>query len=528
MSSAPDSSRSPERKSSWWRPLVGIDVRSLAAFRISIALILIYDLITRMYDLEAHYADTGVMPRVDLLKWKDTYSFSLHMMSGLWWVQGILFVAALVAAVYLLVGRHTRLATIASWIFLASLHARNPLIQHGGDSLLRLMLFWAVFVPLGRAFSIDSLLAKGHTASPSRDSGTWVVSMGTLALKLQLCGMYWTTAALKWHPVWVEDGTAVMMALKLDQLVTPFGRFLTQWPEMLQMATFGTMVLEIAGPMLAFVPFFTAPLQMFTVVLFAGFHIFGLAPALYLGTFPFICAACWLIFIPNAFWDRWRFNIPKQDRLEAFFRQIGLAWIRLSGDKEHVVRRPGPGQRFFGWMTQALVAVLIVYVAMWNLRTTNFSKYEKVFPKTINWVSQAFHLGQYWALFAPFPATEDGWFIFEGTTAGGEIIEARTGGEVSFEKPENVSEAMGRKRWKKYLMNLEERQNGVHRRMYGRYLCRQWNADRTGDARMASIRMYMVRERTLPNGDEQEPMRGVLWNQVCVLADESVKEDKKN
>ena len=42
--------------------LFGIDLRSLAIFRIGIAAIVVIDLICRAADLEAHYTDVGVLP----------------------------------------------------------------------------------------------------------------------------------------------------------------------------------------------------------------------------------------------------------------------------------------------------------------------------------------------------------------------------------------------------------------------------------------------------------------------------------
>ena len=511
-----------------WRKLVGIDVRSLAALRITLASVLIYDLLARARDLEAFYSDTGVLPRAGLLAWKEgALNFSLHFLSGIWWVQAMLFALALWAAVALLLGRRTRLAGFLCWLMVASLHVRNPLVLHGGDMLLRLLLFWGMFVPWGRVASWDSRIEP----QPHLQRDPMVVSVGTLALKLQLCGMYWFSAALKWHPVWVEDGTAVAMALRLDQLVTPFGRFLTQWPELLQLATFATMGLETVGPALAFSPVKTAAMQMLAVVTFAGFHLFGLAPALYLGIFPFVCAAGWSMFIPSRFWQVWW---PR-------YRPVGLgAWIRrlafgLSQQMSQqmasvrVGARRGfhdPGgfvPRAFHWAVQGLVLLLMIYVGLWNLRTVDFERYEKILPKSANGVGDFLQLGQIWNLFAPFPATEDGWFVFEGTLVNGELVDARSNPIrptlADFDKPANPSRSLGNERWKKYLMNFDDPQNGVHRRMFGQYLCRRWNRLAQGDLRLGSIGMYVMRERTLPSGEEEKPVRGRLWNQICVVSD---------
>ena len=59
-------------------------------------------------------------------------------------------------AVALLVGYRTRLATIGSWILLASIHVRLPVVINAGDTLLRVLLFWSIFLPLGAMWSVDA------------------------------------------------------------------------------------------------------------------------------------------------------------------------------------------------------------------------------------------------------------------------------------------------------------------------------------------------------------------------------------
>ena len=56
-----------------------VDLRSLAAFRIALASVLLYDLIDRARDLRAHYTDAGLLP-ADLLEQVagSGIRFSLH------------------------------------------------------------------------------------------------------------------------------------------------------------------------------------------------------------------------------------------------------------------------------------------------------------------------------------------------------------------------------------------------------------------------------------------------------------------
>jgi hypothetical protein len=117
--------------------LFGFDLRSLAALRVAVAVLIIGDLISRSRDLEAHYTDFGVVPR-SVIALYDRWRISVHMMSGTWEIQAVLFAVTGALAVLLLFGYRTRLMTAVLWFLLASLDSRNPFIADGGDTLLRL------------------------------------------------------------------------------------------------------------------------------------------------------------------------------------------------------------------------------------------------------------------------------------------------------------------------------------------------------------------------------------------------------
>ena len=132
----------------------GVDVRSLAVFRMGLSLVVLGDLADRARHLTLLYTDFGVLPRAAALAFfsADTH-LSLHMMSGLFWAQAALFILAACAALALLVGYRSRLATALSWALLVSLQMRNWPILHGGDALLRMLLFWSMFLPMGATYS---------------------------------------------------------------------------------------------------------------------------------------------------------------------------------------------------------------------------------------------------------------------------------------------------------------------------------------------------------------------------------------
>jgi hypothetical protein len=61
------------------------------------------------------------------------------------------------------VGYRTGLMNFIVWAFTISLHAYSPFVGHGGDVYCRVILFWAMFLPLGkvrRLSAFPSPLAK--------------------------------------------------------------------------------------------------------------------------------------------------------------------------------------------------------------------------------------------------------------------------------------------------------------------------------------------------------------------------------
>ena len=193
--------------------LFGFDLRSLALFRIGLALIIIAELIIRAGDLTAHYSDAGVVPRTLLKEISSPFYWSINSISGEPFVQGLVFLFAGLIAIALLVGYRTRLATIAMWALIISIHNRNPVLIFAADHVLRALLFWAMFLPLGANYSIDSALNSSTEKLPKR-----IVSAATLAFMIQMVLIYAGSAAFKTKSeLWWPDGDAVYYALSFDK-----------------------------------------------------------------------------------------------------------------------------------------------------------------------------------------------------------------------------------------------------------------------------------------------------------------------
>jgi predicted DCC family thiol-disulfide oxidoreductase YuxK len=296
--------------------LFAIDLRTLALTRIVMAAILLVELITRLPDLKAFYSDEGVAPRVPVYQiLPNSWFVSLHFLSGRVEVEAVMFVIAGIFGLLLLLGYKTRLMSFLSWLLFSSLCLRNPFVVHGGDSLLKMMLFWGMFVPWGARFSVDSALNPHPRSLPKE-----VFSVGTMALLLQMPFVYFFGGILKNGIEWRHDFTAIMYSLKAPDYVLPVGLWLTSYPGILKALTVSTLILEIAGGLLLFCPFRTKTVRFYIILALCCLQL-GLALTLQLGLFPLVSIAAVLPFIPGSFWDRIfkRLRTPQRTGLRIYY-----------------------------------------------------------------------------------------------------------------------------------------------------------------------------------------------------------------
>lgn len=275
------------------REVFGIDVRCLAVFRIVIATIILIDLALRSRFIAENYTDDGFLPR-QLVCAPDCY-MSLQMLDGSFVFQVSHFIAAAIAGLMLLAGYRTRIATVACWILMVSLHARNSFLLDAGDDLLRSLLFWSLFLPLGLRYSIDA--AK----TPARDASL-VLSPASVALLLQFACVYFFAGWFKTAPEW-SSGIAIEHVLGQTVWSRPAGDALRQYPALLSYLTPTVVWFEILAPICLFIPYRTRQVRMLVVPAFWMFQL-GLATTIQLHIFPLITAAATIPFLSSWIWSQ--------------------------------------------------------------------------------------------------------------------------------------------------------------------------------------------------------------------------------
>ncbi|QCR24238.1 HTTM domain-containing protein [Pontibacter sp. SGAir0037] len=490
------------------RKVFTVDLRALAFMRIWVAGIILTDLAIRSTDLEAHYSNTGVLPLHVLHRFAwNPYFFSLHSLSGLWQVQAVLFIVAAVFAVFLLVGYKTRLATVVSWTLLVSLQNRNTLISQGGDDLLRMLLFWAIFLPWGKFYSYDATKAKPENELQS----TNYFSAATVAYIMQIFLVYFCTALLKNSPEWNSEGTALYYALSLDQILMPGGELIYPYPELLRFLTLTTWYTELIIPFLLLIPFYNSFFRMVVVSVLLMFHI-GISLTLFVGLFYLINIASVAGLLPPKVMD-WidkrllaSFRRPKTGQFKRIFQRFkSPATVNF----QLQIHRPLISAPLKRQLRDVFVASVLLYCFWWNLTGAGVKNIPKL-PDNARWAGYLLRVDQHWGMFSPVVFKDDGWYVLEGHTEDGKMLDLnQQGKEADYIKPASVMALFKNDRWRKYSENYLFVHNSFMRPYYCNYLVRRWNESHP-DQPVKELQVVYMKEPSLPDYQVAEPTREML------------------
>lgn len=585
--------------------IFGIDLRTLALFRATLASVLLFDLLRHYCDLSSLYSDGGVMPRNWLVQSDTPWHLSIYLINGTPLITGLLLAVQALAALALLLGWRTRLAAVLSFLMWGWLCNRNPLVLIGGDLLMACLLFWACLLPVGARWSADAALSRTPPPADPRH-----LSWASAGLLLQVMSVYFYSAILKSGPEWRPDYTAVYYALSLDRYATPLGQWLLNFPSLLQGLTAYVWWLELLGPpAILLAPLLPGrlgtSLRALLMLAFMSLHI-GFLLCLELGHFPFVSLSSLTVFLGAWFWN-WRARQPRaQQRLTIYYDQdcgfcrktsalfrvfLGLqrtsiepaqphpraralleangSWVVIDQDDRAYLKwqaylrllrasplfgwlhRPlsaaalaGPGERAYDFVGrhrgafsrlsapllaeretrfetgpggQKLAALALVLVAAWNLSTI------QVLPASVQDglrpLFQLSRLEQFWNMFAPYPLKDDGWMVVDGQLANGDNVDVLHPDRApDYDKPEQLSQSHRNIRWHTYLGRLAEKDFARHRLWFGKYLCRQWNADKLSadrEHRLLRFKINYVFEVTPPPGQPLRTEQQTLWSHEC-------------
>jgi len=453
--------------------------------RIAVGFVLLTDLFIRSISIKAFFTDEGVLP-IDVLKqynWSPNY-YSFHALSGdLWW-QVVLFLINALCIVLLMIGYRTRVFTFICWVFITSLQNRNPFILQGGDDMLRLLLFWAIFLPWGERYSFQ------EKSSYSNNYFDWA-NIGYLLL---LASVFFFSALLKTSPEWRTEGTALYYALSLDQIRMPGGTLLYQFPMLMKILTYVVFYIELLAPFLLILPFVPSKIRLIGIISYVCLFI-GIASTVYVGLFYIIGITSLIGLLPSSIidWFEKRFykSTTKYEETEHVQNtSFIIAFIQIS-------------RNYF-------VIFVAVFCLMMNLGSVK--KFPYALDPAIVHYGKALRLEQNWGMFAPYILKDDGWFVYSALRNDRKYIDIKNNIDtVIYTKPKYGVCEFESDRWRKFQENYTFNNNNYMRPFYCKYLLNKWNNEHP-DQHILDLTIFFMKETSLPNYKTEAIVKTAVCN----------------
>ena len=512
--------------------MLGLDWRSLALLRIGLAVVVLCDLFNCAQSLRAFYTDDGVLPR----EWADMPAnplLRLHLLGGGAWFEGTLLALEGVVALLLLVGWRTRAVTVAAWVLLLSRQARNPLILFGADAVLRLGLFWGMFLPLGRRCSLDA--AAGRERAPEEPC---YLGVAGFCLIFQLVVIYVTNGAVKSGATWLVDHTAVYYSLGLEIYARPFGEWVSQFDGLTRWLTVLTPPIELYGPLLFVLPWWSGRARLLGFTLFLGLQL-GFNVCMTLGLFGPAMVVIMLPLLPAEFWTDWaepwgrRLTAWAQSRFAVSRCRSGinpdLRAEPAANAGGAVVAAPQPESRRarwrrwtrwarwmmrpWRWLRDGVLLFLAGYVAAWD--HDSLPGRAPLLPAGWHWIGWDLSLAQTFNMFGPDPLRESGWYVMCGTLENGETVDAFTGARpADFSRPASVAATYRDRHWTGLLLSLTFPGYEDYLEPLALHLGNEWNRAHPASERMRTLEIVFMLARTAPNHTREPVEDIVLWTET--------------
>ncbi len=465
-----------------------IDTRSLSLFRICLGGVALLYWFTHWQVFETFHSAEKAVPSDVLqtyygLGWK----WSLNWLSDSSAYQYFLLGCGIVASGCLIVGRHTKVATFASWLLVASFNNNAPLIASGGDALLCALLFWGFFLPINFHWSWDrrsvgaplvkAPLVKASTVEAEPDGerqAAALLTVATVGILLQMAMMYFCTGISKCNEYWF-NGSALGITFTNETYVRPLGIALRELPWLTNLMSRGTLVGELLFPFLLFSPW--KPLWCRSVALLGlmGLHV-GIELTMRVIIFSFVSFAGLMLFIPSRWWEALPLQ-KLQQLLEPFDESSQPQQSRQQRRQEATQAGLWEQTRL---QRQVLLVGVIVYMFCYNMFNAFASPATGKKYAAIHQPASLLALNQSWIMFN-YPPALCSHIACIGRLRDGSFVDLLREGSVVTDRKQPPTEQLGAlptRVWNA-LIALSRTENKIFREYFLRHLSNKWRTQAT-------------------------------------------------
>ncbi len=493
---------------------VRIDTRSLAVFRVFVGLLILADLALRSRNFAFYYTDDGVMPQSLAESMTPENAFSVFFFTADPALIALLWVIHALVAIQLIVGYKTRLATIVSFLFVISLDYHNPAVTSYADVLFRLLLFWAIFLPLGERWSVDAVLAD-------RDSRASVTGIASALILGQMVYMYVINGLHKTEDNLWLSGEATPLIMGLDDMTFLLAEPMRAFPTLLQLGGLTWFYMLLGGWLLILLWGRPRYLLVFCfMVAHASFAI-----TVRIGAFAYVALAGLTLFLQAPFWDD----------LEGVRRRVGIDHDRVTpviARLKGLARRIPPlriddnryRQAKSGVYSLALGAValsMVLFLVLTHTPLGGVAQAQGTSDRIDDQASMVNVDQPDWTVFAPTPRTTDRYYVFPAQTAEGDLIDVYNERPLTYDRPgKQLQEQYDTYRMRFYMNSVRRAADsggeGAHTELL-EYYCTDWAE--ANDLELTHINMWAVHEDitldSIDDPDERETRYQHLTDYAC-------------
>jgi len=286
---------------------------TMATVRILVGALALFDLLLVAAGFEDWLTEKGYVPLgINEMYFGDMWRINVfaHVTDAR--VTLALYVVITIAAFTTMIGFWTRISSIILAIGLISLHHRNGLILHGGDTILRQLAILTALAPSGAAVSLDRWLAirKGKAEKQPMDVSLWPQRV----MMLQVSIVYYTTLWHKWGGTFWKDGTAIYYPLNLNEFEKFWLPDFIYSPAFIFIFTYGTLATQFSLATLAYIK----PFRKYVLIAGCGMHLF-IEYAMNVPLFSFLMMTSYVSFYEGHeiqdFWDGLKMRFARKRRL---------------------------------------------------------------------------------------------------------------------------------------------------------------------------------------------------------------------
>lgn len=377
------------------RKLYGIDTRSINFFRIVLGVVMIGHMIgyvlanfTTMFSPE-----TGVLGNGFAKDYLDVYVapqwlFKINTDGEMLCFIGI----RLVFLLLFVLGYYPRIAAFVSALLLWLFQLRFNVLFLGWEMFAAVLISFSVFFPWHKNIS---------------ERKEWRSPMAFVML-FQIGFIYFYNGISKNGEKWM-NGTAVKFVLAEFDKAKPLAHKVIEWDLLMSLFTYSTIVIEIAIPLLLFVPFKNKLIRYVVIAFILCLH-WGIDFFVDVGYFKWYATCIAALLLPESFWNTHLLRMESVVKWLYPKRTITI-----------------PKKRIFSVLEKALTVYLLFMIVITNLNQTVTSKTNDRIGRALNkshlhhpikrvtpsWWPEYSFMRQFWHLYSPDPPIEKGYGQYE-------------------------------------------------------------------------------------------------------------------